>query len=162
MDHHSDYFCGRRLDRFLLDFFFPSKPMSVTKLHCGPNLKNETLQLMWGMKEKIVLVHLQKQIKWQKWDVIKCTILSLFYLMRLLITATTASLMSHRNKAMFKAFELVLADLWIFLRNLNFERREETRCCKSCKAQAIRLGVGSSFLLVAEHKCKIYSSEGYV
>lgn len=152
----------KEIRQFFLLIFFSPQPMSVTKLCCGPNLKNETLQLVWGMKEKTVLIHLQKQIKWHRWNVSKCTILPLFYLMHLLITATTANLMLHQNKATFKAFELVLADLWIYLRNFNFERREETRCCKSYKAQAIRLGVGSSFLLVAENKCKIYSMEGYV
>jgi len=58
--------------------------------------------------------------------------------MCLLFTVTTVNLILHRNKAMFKATELILAgyllDLWTYFRNPNLERREETRCCKTYKA----------------------------
>lgn len=43
--------------------------------------------------------------------------------------------MLRSNKVMFKAFELVVAGFMDLLQKSCFERREETRCCESYKAQ---------------------------
>lgn len=144
------------------DFFvvcFPPKLCLLQNLWFSSRLKNETLQLVWGMKEKTVLTHLQKQIKWYKGCKSGCAILSLFYLTWLVLTVTTAKLMLHRNKAMFKACELILAGFMDLFQKTQLWKERRNQVLE--EPTVIRLGVGSSFPVVAEHKCKIYSTEGF-
>ena len=63
---------------------------------------------------------------------------------------------------MFKDFELILDGLMdLHKKNSTLKAEKKPGVVRAIKPMVIRLGAESSFPVVAEHECKIYSSEGF-